>query len=114
MNNLDSSPRLRREKKTLEATWQVYCESQHGVGALCEACQSALDYGLQRLRACPHGEAKPNCSSCPIHCYAKERRAEVRVMMRCVGPKMIWRHPLLSWGHLWDGWTRKGAKRFRK
>jgi hypothetical protein len=37
-------------------------------------------------------------------------REKVKQVMRYAGPRMLWRHPLLTLGHLWDEVTRKPAE----
>jgi hypothetical protein len=66
-------------------------------------------YASVRLDRCRFGAAKPTCAHCPVHCYQRDRRAQMRVVMRYAGPRMLWRHPLLSLGHWWDGFRRVAA-----
>jgi hypothetical protein len=82
----------------------MYCRDHHRRGAeLCEQCRSLHDYAMLRLDKCPFCPDKPTCASCPVHCYKKDRRAEVREVMRHAGPRMLKRHPLLAVLHLLDG-----------
>ena len=97
-----SSRRLAREWQTIRAMIQIYCRDHHH-GALCQECQSLLDYAGLRLDRCQFGVEKPTCAKCPVHCYQKTRREEVRVVMRYAGPRMLWEHPLLSLRHWLDG-----------
>ena len=99
-----ASKRLRREDRTVTAMIQCYCRGCHGSGqALCPECQSLLDYARQRLARCRFGTGKPTCANCPVHCYQPRRREQIRAVMRYAGPRMLWRHPILSLWHLWDG-----------
>ena len=41
--------------------------------------------------------------NCPIHCYAKAEREQMREVMRHSGPRMLLRHPVLAIRHLLDG-----------
>lgn len=50
-------------------------------------------YVKERLRKCPHGDAKPSCSSCKIHCYDQTHRDQIRRVMRFSGPRMIFYAP---------------------
>lgn len=61
-----------------------------------------MRYSEQRLLKCPYGQAKPTCGNCPIHCYKKRQRQEVRAIMRHAGPRMPWRHPLRALRHGYD------------
>ena len=88
----------------------LYCRAHHGTqGTLCTDCQELLEYALGRLDHCPFGAAKSTCAHCTVHCYRPKMRARVQEVMRFAGPRMLWHHPLLALGHLWDGWrSRRG------
>lgn len=99
-----ASQRLRREDQTIAAMIQCYCRGRHGPGQnLCPECQGLLDYARQRLARCRFGAEKPTCAKCPVHCYQPRRREQIRAVMRYAGPRMLWRHPILSLWHLLDG-----------
>ncbi len=103
-----ATPRLKRELKTIGAMLRIYCRDHHaaamrGEAALCADCAGLQEYARQRLAGCTYGTEKPTCVSCPIHCYGKQKREAMRVVMRHAGPRMIWRHPLLALAHLVDG-----------
>ncbi len=98
------SKRLIRERKTFEAMLHCFCRNQHGaVESLCPECQGLLDYATARLERCRFGELKPTCANCPVHCYQPRRREQVKARMRYAGPRMLWRHPVLSLLHFLDG-----------
>lgn len=98
-----SGIRINREKKTITAMMQIYCAAHHaGDSGLCEVCEQLLSYAHQRLDACPFQEEKPACNHCTVHCYAREKREQVKRVMRYSGPRMLWRHPLLSLMHIID------------
>ena len=97
--------RLAREWKTLAAMVQIYCRAHHG-GGVCPDCQGLLDYARLRLDRCRFGPEKPTCARCPVHCYQRNRRDQVKAVMRFAGPRMLWEHPLLSLWHLLDGFRR--------
>jgi hypothetical protein len=104
-----ASPRLFREWQTVAAMVGCYCHDHHATrAALCPDCQTLLDYATLRLERCRFGAAKPACVKCPVHCYQPARREEIRVVMRYAGPRMLWRHPLISIRHWMD--LRLGAK----
>ena len=100
--------RLAREWKTVVAMIHIHCRDQHG-GPLCDECRQLMQYVSVRLDRCRFGEDKPTCAKCPVHCYQKDRREQIRVVMRYAGPKMLWEHPWLSLWHLLDGWFRKAT-----
>ena len=99
--------RLEREWKTVSAMVHIYCRDQHHGDALCEDCQQLMSYIRLRLERCRFGEDKPTCAKCPVHCYQKDRRAQIKTVMRFAGPKMVWEHPWLSLCHVLDGWFRR-------
>jgi Nitrous oxide-stimulated promoter len=102
--------RLAREWRTIEAMIRCYCQDHHNTrDALCPECQQLQDYAAARLERCRFGAEKPTCANCPVHCYQKARREQVKVLMRYAGPRMLWQHPVLSLIHWLDGF-RKAPK----
>jgi len=102
-----TSQRLSREWKTMEAMMKINCRDQHGATtALCSECQGLLNYASLRLDRCRFGEEKPTCAKCPVHCYQRDRREQVKVMMRYAGPRMLWDHPTMSLRHWRDGFRK--------
>ena len=102
-----SRKRLEREKKTLTCMIRIYCRAKHGTERPCGPCSGMLEYSLRRLESCRFGARKPTCLKCPVHCYQRERRDAIKVVMRYAGPRMLWEHPWLSMWHVLDGWFRK-------
>ena len=97
-------PRLDREWRTVAAMISVYCEGQHrGHGKLCPECRSLSAYAHTRLERCVFGGGKPTCAKCPVHCYQPARRVQMKDVMRYAGPRMLWKHPLLTVRHWLDG-----------
>ncbi|MEW8691145.1 MAG: nitrous oxide-stimulated promoter family protein [Candidatus Thiodiazotropha endolucinida] len=95
--------RIKREKQTISAMMAIYCRDHHRTeNALCETCDQLLDYAHRRLDTCPFQEKKPACNHCTVHCYSKDMRLRVQDVMRYAGPKMLFRHPILSLYHLLD------------
>ncbi|MCZ8132559.1 MAG: nitrous oxide-stimulated promoter family protein [Steroidobacteraceae bacterium] len=116
-----TTPHLRREFRTLGFMMQAWCKGRHpdlpkqarlaaGVfPTLCEECAALLEYAAFRLEKCPYGEAKPTCANCPVHCYRKAPREQMREVMRTTGPGLLLTHPILSIRHLFvDGRRRVG------
>ena len=96
-------PRIARERATISAMMRLYCRDHHAPDeGLCDECDNLLAYALQRLGNCPFEEAKPVCNLCEVHCYSKKLRDRVRTVMRYAGPRMLLRHPLLSFFHVLD------------
>ena len=100
--------RLTREWQTMTAMVRIYCAGHHG-SALCLECSQLLDYACLRLQRCRFGPEKPTCANCPVHCYQRARREQIKTVMRYAGPRMLWRHPLLSLRHWLDGFRRTPA-----
>ena len=101
------SKRLNREWETMEAMIKIHCRDRHGATAgLCAECRQLLDYAQVRLERCRFGAEKPTCAQCPVHCYQRARREQVKVVMRYAGPRMLWEHPVMSLRHWLDGFRR--------
>ena len=101
------SSRLERETTTLQIMLKLYCKDHHhSVGGLCPECQELLDYAMIRLAHCKFGESKPTCGKCTVHCYKPDMRIRIQEIMRYVGPKMIFAHPIVAIRHLIDAFKR--------
>lgn len=94
------SSRIGREQRTVAQMVRLYCRHDEGNEELCPSCRELLDYAVLRLSRCPHGERKPYCQHCPIHCYRPEMRERMRRVMRYAGPRMLWHHPVAALRHL--------------
>lgn len=96
------------EKKTVAKMIQIYCTAKHNTkNSLCLDCSVLNDYAQKRLDRCHFGENKPNCQSCPIHCYNPEMRIKIQKIMKFSGPRMILKSPLLTLRHLAKGLKHK-------
>ena len=104
---LTAGKRLAREGKTMSVMVRCYCHDHHGVeAAFCPECRGLLDYAAARLERCRFGAEKPTCANCPVHCYQRDRREQMKAVMRHAGPRMLWRHPVLSFRHWLDGFRK--------
>jgi hypothetical protein len=102
-----AATRLAREWQTMIAMVKIYCRDKHQTAdGLCAECEQFLDYANTRLERCRFGPEKPTCAKCPVHCYQRERREQVRVIMRYAGPRMMWEHPWMSLRHWLDGFRK--------
>ena len=89
---------------------RIYCRDRHHPSDwVCAECEQFLSYANVRLERCHFGAAKPVCAKCPVHCYQRERREQVRIIMRYAGPRTLWAHPLLSLRHWLDGLRKAPA-----
>ena len=108
-------PRMARENNTIEAMIGIYCHGQHGnKDELCFECKELLDYARERLNKCPFQENKTTCGKCPVHCYRPVMREKIRAVMRYAGPRMFYRHPILTLFHLIDGLRKEPVRPQRK
>ena len=98
---LNLPKRIQKEQSVV--SWMIikYCHAHHKLenASVCKDCSELRNYALQRLERCPFADQKPFCSKCPIHCYNKEMRANIRFVMRYAGPRMLFSHPIMSLGH---------------
>jgi hypothetical protein len=89
-----------RELKTIELMINMYCAAHHHGKPGCADCMDLFDYAQRRLQRCVFGDAKPNCAKCVVHCYTRDMREKIRVVMRWAGPRMLLRHPILGVRHV--------------
>jgi hypothetical protein len=102
--------RLAWEQQTMAAMIACYCKGHHHADmALCPECRQLMDYAALRLERCRFGADKPVCAKCPVHCYQLLRREQIRAVMLYAGPRMLWRHPILSLRHWLDGFRKAPA-----
>jgi hypothetical protein len=102
MNGRDPIPKaLRTEMRTVAAMIRITCGDTHGDGGLCDPCVELRAYAMERLEHCRWGADKPTCATCPTHCYKPDRKEQIRFVMRRAGPKMVLRHPWLTFVHFW-------------
>ena len=103
----EQHPRIKREKKTIEAMVRYYCKKKHQTkGDLCPECTDFLAYAMMRLDKCPFQEKKSTCGKCLVHCYRPDMKEKVKKIMRYSGPRMLLHHPSLALHHVWDGRTK--------
>jgi hypothetical protein len=100
--------RLRRERYTIKVMMEIYCRGNHQNRAtLCADCLGLYNYAMQRIDKCPFQMDKPTCAQCPVHCYKREMREKIRIVMRYSGPRMLVYHPILTILHYRDQFTYK-------
>jgi len=86
----------------------LYCRKNHGRDVLlCSSCTSLLEYALTKLANCMLQPDKPVCSNCTIHCYIPQQREAIRRVMRFSGPRLMFRHPVISLAYLMKKKLRK-------
>lgn len=97
-----------KEKKLVTYMIQYYYE-KHRTGNAMVECHNLIDYANQRIDHCPLMETKTFCSACKVHCFQKEKREQIKKIMRYSGPRMLWHHPWLAIQHVMI--TRKEWKK---
>ena len=96
--------RKNRDSKTIKAMIKIYCHGRHiHEGELCTECEELLGYAVKRIDRCPLKGRQTTCSKCTVHCYTPIMREKVINVMRYPGPRMLYRHPILTLLHLFDG-----------
>lgn len=103
-----------KELKVVTLMIERYCRGNHKTKkrALCGECKELLEYVEFRRSKCPHGDDKPFCSNCKIHCYKADMREKIRNVMRYSGPRIVFRHPILATRHLIE--SKREKKKLEK
>jgi hypothetical protein len=94
--------RIRREKLTIRRMIAFYAQRCPQANSEIGHYDTLNAYAEKRLDKCVFGEEKPACKQCPVHCYQPAKREEMKQIMRWAGPRMLWRHPMLTVLHLID------------
>lgn len=93
--------RLQRELNTVKTMIRIYCKTNHkGKETPCNECSALEKYVTERIDNCPFNDDKPTCDTCTVHCYKKDKREEIRRIMRFAGPRMTYLHPVMAIVHL--------------
>lgn len=108
MRNKNS--RISRESKTVAVMITIYCRKHHSADGLCPECDELIEYAREKLEKCPFMEGKTTCAKCSVHCYGTEIRQKIRTVMRYSGPRMVYKHPLVTIQHLMDGRRKKPVR----
>lgn len=97
-----SGKRIAREKLTIKKMIALYANRCPQASNDKTHYDALFSYAQKRLDKCVFGEEKPACKQCPVHCYQPAKREEMKQIMRWAGPRMLWRHPVLTVRHLID------------
>jgi len=90
-----------RQNEQLEVIIQIYCKAKHdSSGKLCADCANLLLYAKTKIEKCPFNDKKPNCGSCKIKCYSKPMQDKIIKIMKYVGPRLVFTHPIMTINHL--------------
>ena len=97
---MDIERKRLQEKETVSQMIAFYCRKKHGGKTLCPECAALDAYARSRSDNCPFMQTKTFCSNCKVHCYKKDMRERIRLVMRFSGPRMIFYHPVMAIRHL--------------
>lgn len=97
------------ENLTIKFMIELYCKKKHKTNELCNECKELLAYCVERNVKCPRRAVKTFCASCPIHCYKKDKREQIREVMKFSGPRMIFYKPKYAISHIKDTIKNKRA-----
>ena len=107
--------KIEREKRTIRKMIEIYCRHYLKQEVVSEDYRLLAEYACQRLEHCPFGEEKKSCGKCPVHCYAPQKRQQIREVMRWVGPRMIYYGPKDAMIHIWDSlMARMPSKKYQR
>jgi hypothetical protein len=102
-NKVNEPGRIKREKDTIYVMMQMYCRDKHNTEeGLCSSCNRLHEYSIQRINKCTYGLDKPACEVCPVHCFKKDAKEQIKVVMRYAGPRMTFQHPWMAVMHIFD------------
>lgn len=85
---------VEREKELLMIMISIYEKGHH------QDLSELKEYALKRIECCPRKEEKSFCSSCPVHCYQKKFRSQIKEVMKYSGKRMIFKYPVITIKHL--------------
>ena len=107
-----AASKTNKDLKTLEAMARIYCSKWHAASAkdaagVCEECRTAVEATFNRADACPYDHAH-NCQDCTTKCQRGENQERIKQIMRYAAPRMIYRHPLMTFEYLRK--RRKGVQ----
>lgn len=97
---MDLDKKRADEKRIIAFIIKSYCTHTHYEKELCPQCQELLEYANKHIEVCPFMETKTFCSSCKVHCYAPDKRSQIRDVMKSSGPLMLIHHPYLLIKHI--------------
>lgn len=82
------------EKELLALMISIYEKDHH------QDLSKLKEYAFKRIDCCPRKEEKTFCSSCPIHCYQKIYREQIKEVMKYSGKRMLFKQPIITIKHL--------------
>ncbi len=100
-DNIDNT-RLAKQQELVHYMITLYCKGKHATAKwqLCDSCLELAQYVDMRTASCPHGDSKPFCSHCKIHCYKSDMQCRIKDVMRYSGPRLLLHRPLSAVRHM--------------
>ena len=114
---MDTEKKRAMEADVMSEMIAIYCRGQghtnrtpaaDAAPTLCPDCRRLLDYARDRIIRCPRMDVKSFCSACPVHCYSRDMREQVRAVMRYSGPRMLLHRPIMTLHHIWIDLRSRG------
>jgi hypothetical protein len=94
---------IKREKKMVKIMVRIYCNAKHKTnGPPYLKCNEFLEYVLVRLDKFPYHVEKTTCGKCGLSCYESRKKEMDLEIFYFSGPRMLIRHPVLTFHHLFD------------
>ena len=94
-------PYIAKDVETIRIMTEIFCHAHHDTKeGMCPECEDFYLYSVKRLACCPFGEKKPVCGSGKIPCFGKGYKEKAKEIMAFSGPRLILKHPYLSFRHL--------------
>lgn len=101
-SSISNKNKIEQEKQTIKLMIELYCRKIEKNQVLCNDCKELIEYAHKKLDRCKYGNNKSTCKKCKTHCYPGEKREKIRMIMRTIGPRMIFYAPLAALRHLFD------------
>ncbi|CAM3313618.1 nitrous oxide-stimulated promoter family protein [Vagococcus fessus] len=101
----NEGPLILEEMQMIEVMIKLYYSKNASIADVEE--NRMLTYAMKRLQYCQFGEKKTTCQKCPVHCYQPRYKEQMKQVMRYSGPRMLFKHPVLTLKHGFRGLTRK-------
>ncbi len=106
--------KIEREKRVVEYMIRLYCKKKEGNQMLCIQCKELIEYAQLRLDCCKFGNGKPTCRLCTIHCYKKDMKEKICLIMKYSGPRIFLYHPIAAIRHIIDELSSTPKSRVEK
>lgn len=103
--------KIATDQHSIRLMIDIYSRHKLGLRETPDEMKALAEYACRRLGHCRWGEEKPACKDCPVHCYAPDKREQMRQVMRWVGPRMIFYSPRATLRHLGQCLRSKMAAR---